>query len=108
MRLGFDAAGASADEEWGPAERVATVTATRGESSVTVAQLIVVPARAGDVIPSLLLPGTPLRTITILSFPSGLDDVNTYVAATVSPRNFSCLEVTDRHVHILICIYKCE
>ena len=66
------------------------------------------PARAGDVIPAPLLPGTPPRTITILSFPSGLDDVNTYVAATVSPRNFSCLEVTDRHVHILICIYKCE
>ena len=64
------------------------------------------PARARDVIPAPLLPATPLRTITILNFPGGLDDVNTYVAATVSPRNFSCLEATDRHLggHVLLCL----
>ena len=71
MRLGLDAAGASADEEWNLAVRVVTVTAAGAESFVTAAQLIVVPARAGGVILALPLLGTPLRTITILSFPSG-------------------------------------
>lgn len=71
MRLGLDAAGASADEEWGLAVRVVTVTAAKAESFVTAAQLIVVNARAGDVIIAVPLLETPLSTITILSFPSG-------------------------------------
>ena len=64
MRLGLDAAGASADEEWGSAVRVATVTAAWAESFVTAARLIDVLARAVGEILVLPLLATPLKTIT--------------------------------------------